>query len=39
MKDSDWDASYCPDGWANLCADAGYTVTGWKTVLYPSGLA
>ncbi len=33
-----WTQSACPDGWANISADAGYTVTGWITVLYPGGI-
>jgi len=37
MQTEDWSASYCPDGWANISEDAGYTVTGWNTVLYPAG--
>ena len=28
--DNVWTAS-CPQGWANLCSDAGYDVTDWTT--------
>ena len=33
-----WTDSYCPDGWANVCRDAGYSVVGWSTVLVTGGL-
>ena len=27
-----WTGASCPDGWANLSADAGYDTTNWVTV-------
>ena len=26
-----WTGSYCPQGWADFCDDAGYTITDWDT--------
>ena len=34
-----WTSSYCPDGWANISRDAGYSVVGWMTVSEPGGLS
>ncbi len=30
--DGYWTGSACPEGWANISADAGYTTTDWVTV-------
>jgi len=33
-----WNSNYCPDGWANFCSDAGYSITGWHTNSYHGGV-